>query len=194
MDARAHVGRNMLLYRFVIFNLLALTWLAGIEVYTGGFLSGLFLNDISRITAGTAALFLITYCCSIKVMWQTNQEVSSWDRWAWRELTEVSGSYRLERVTYIENCAVWMAYLGLLGTVVGFAIAVSNVGDHDFASLEGVKAMGQTLFAGMSTAFNTTIVGGVLGLWTEMNYRMLKTQVALIASAEERLVQATLAD
>ena len=66
--------------------------------------------------------------------------------------------------------------LGLIGTVVGFVIAVSGLGDslaggENLQRIQGV--LGQ-IVTGMGVALFTTLVGSVLGgLWLQLHYQML---------------------
>ncbi len=54
--------------------------------------------------------------------------------------------------------------LGLLGTVVGFSMAVAGLSGDDF----------ELKFLGLDTALNTTIAGLVGSLWLSLNERLLK--------------------
>ncbi len=54
--------------------------------------------------------------------------------------------------------------LGLLGTVVGFSLAVAGLAGDDF----------ELKFLGLDTALNTTIAGLVGSLWLSLNERLLK--------------------
>jgi hypothetical protein len=71
--------------------------------------------------------------------------------------------------------------LGLLGTVIGFAMALSGVDSASLASAAGVQKVAGQLMAGMRTAINTTIVGAVLGLWLDVNRRMIRTATVSLA-------------
>lgn len=63
--------------------------------------------------------------------------------------------------------AAWLcSVLGFLGTLIG--IMAGMAGGHDLTSTAGLLATGSDLFAGVGTAFSSTIVGafGMLWLWT----------------------------
>ncbi len=76
-------------------------------------------------------------------------------------------------VNYVSNMLI---LLGLIGTVVGFVIAVSGLGDslaggENLQRIQG--ALGQ-IVTGMGVALFTTLVGSVLGgLWLQLHYQML---------------------
>jgi hypothetical protein len=63
----------------------------------------------------------------------------------------------------------WLAQrcfqLGLIGTVLGFIIALSGVDPEQAQNLAATKAMVATLIIGMSTALYTTLLGAPANLW-----------------------------
>ncbi len=79
----------------------------------------------------------------------------------------------IQIVNYVSNMLI---LLGLIGTVVGFVIAVSGLGDSlaggdNLQRIQG--ALGQ-IVTGMGVALFTTLVGSVLGgLWLQLHYQML---------------------
>lgn len=68
-----------------------------------------------------------------------------------------------------------LVLLGLIGTVLGFIIALSGVDPENAADLSNVAPMVSTLIAGMSTALYTTLVGAVLNMWLMANHQLLAT-------------------
>ncbi|MBD9542967.1 hypothetical protein IB276_26330 [Ensifer sp. ENS04] len=63
--------------------------------------------------------------------------------------------------------AAWLcSALGFLGTLVGIMAGIA--GGHDLTSAEGLIAAGANLYAGVGTAFSSTVVGtlGMLWVWT----------------------------
>ncbi len=76
-----------------------------------------------------------------------------------------------------------MILLGLIGTVVGFVIAVSGLGEtigqgDDMEQVKG--ALGQ-IIDGMSVALFTTLVGSVLGgLWLQVHYQILLRAISTL--------------
>ncbi len=76
--------------------------------------------------------------------------------------------------------------LGLIGTVVGFIIALSGVDVDLAADVNSVGPMISTLIGGMSVALYTTLVGAVLNIWLMVNYRLLLNgTVNLVTSVVE---------
>ncbi|MCH8240925.1 MAG: MotA/TolQ/ExbB proton channel family protein [Proteobacteria bacterium] len=81
-------------------------------------------------------------------------------------------SHRIQIVRHISNMLV---FLGLIGTVIGFIIALSGVNPEAVSQSESVAAMVTTLIQGMSVALYTTLLGAVLNVWLNINYRLLST-------------------
>ena len=86
------------------------------------------------------------------------------------ELLKLKLSNRIGIVRHIANSLV---LLGLIGTVIGFIIALSGA-DLDLASdVQSVGPMITTLIGGMSVALYTTLVDVILNIWLMVNYRLL---------------------
>ncbi len=96
-----------------------------------------------------------------------------------------AGTLRLEltdRIVSVRHIANTLIFLGLIGTVIGFIIALSAVDPNTAADAENVASVIATLIDGMSVALNTTLVGATLYLWLTVNYRILTSgTVSLIA-------------
>ena len=70
--------------------------------------------------------------------------------------------------------------LGLIGTVVGFVIAVNGLGDTigEGENMERIKSVLGQIINGMGMALFTTLVGSILGgLWLQVHYQMLMKAV-----------------
>ncbi|MEE8352431.1 MAG: MotA/TolQ/ExbB proton channel family protein [Rhodospirillales bacterium] len=78
-----------------------------------------------------------------------------------------------DTIVVVRNVANSLVLLGLIGTVIGFIIALSGVDPKAVSEVENVAAMISTLISGMSVALNTTLVGAVLYVWLIINYGIL---------------------
>lgn len=87
-----------------------------------------------------------------------------------------------DRVAIVRQFASSLVMLGLIGTVLGFIIALSGVGPETVGNVAGVQAMVARLITGMSVALYTTLCGAVLSLWLTVNYRLLVTGTATLYS------------
>lgn len=78
-----------------------------------------------------------------------------------------------ERVRWIGGLLVM---LGLIGTVVGFVMALSGVDPSRAGSVSSISPMVAALLRGMATALYTTLVGSVGYLWLSLNAYLLAEQ------------------
>jgi biopolymer transport protein ExbB/TolQ len=74
-------------------------------------------------------------------------------------------------------------FFGLLGTVIGFIMALSGVNADTAGDVESIKPMVATLLDGMSVALYTTLVGAVLNVWLMVNYRLLESGTVTLFTA-----------
>ena len=87
-----------------------------------------------------------------------------------------------DHIVVVRSIANSLVLLGLIGTVIGFIIALSGVDPETASQVENVAAMVSTLINGMSVALNTTLVGALLYVWLIVNYGILTSgTVDLIA-------------
>lgn len=90
----------------------------------------------------------------------------------------LAGALRLElsqNITIVRHLASSLVFLGLIGTVLGFIIALSGVDPEMAGEAENIGPMVSSLISGMSTALVTTLVGGLLNIWLMANYQLLTT-------------------
>ena len=87
------------------------------------------------------------------------------------------------RIGIVRHFANSLVILGLIGTVIGFIIALSGVDPENASDINAVTPMISTLVAGMSTALYTTLVGAVLNIWLMTNYHMLTTGTVKLITA-----------
>ncbi len=88
---------------------------------------------------------------------------------------------RLGMASYIapiRQIANSLVLLGLIGTVVGFIIALSGVDPDTVSDVNAISPMVSTLLSGMAVALNTTLVGAALNLWLTVNYHVLSAETA----------------
>jgi len=196
------VHRHLLVLRFALFNIVATGLLAA--VYLQGWLDGAMLGYTAWLTSGIGAVFVFgLLLCGMRI-WHTNRELNaasqadppSMSR-VGRYLSKVAGraadsrtiSANLLRnrlgnqITIVRQTADSLVFLGLVGTVIGFIVALSGVDPQASTQLDEVAAMVGTLVAGMSIALYTTLVGAVLHVWLMVNYRLLATGISNLFNA-----------
>lgn len=182
--------RYLLIVRFVLINVVAAALLAGI--YLQGWLDAVIGGDLIELSAVIVAVFVYGFLyCALRVG-QTSGELDdvrggdpedkspagayldkaryTHDRESLRSVLRMRLGRRIATVRHIANSLV---FLGLIGTVIGFIIALSGVDPTRAADADNVADMVATLISGMSVALNTTLVGAVLYVWLIVNYRLL---------------------
>ena len=94
----------------------------------------------------------------------------------------------------VRHIANSLVLLGLIGTVIGFVIALSGVDPCAVGDVRNITPMVTNLLQGMSVALYTTLVGAVLNLWLTVNYHILAggavkllTGVVALGEANARL-------
>jgi hypothetical protein len=90
------------------------------------------------------------------------------------------------RIAPVKHIANSLVLLGLIGTVIGFIVALSGVEPDAAADVGAIGPMISTLIAGMAIALHTTLVGSLLHLWLMVNVRLLEggTVKLLVATVE----------
>jgi MotA/TolQ/ExbB proton channel family len=78
------------------------------------------------------------------------------------------------RIAPIRHIANSLVLLGLVGTVIGFIIALSGVQPDTVSEVSAIGPMVSTLIAGMAVALHTTLAGSLLHLWLMINVRLLE--------------------
>ena len=199
----------LLLLRFVLINMLGFALLAAAQIQ--GLLEMVLAADRTYLSVLIFFVFLGGLgICALKV-WQTSRDLNQvrafdplTDSRAAEYMTRLRGrggdsrailasSLRLklsQRVTVVRHVAGSLVLLGLIGTVVGFIIALSGVEPERAADVKAITPMISTLISGMSTALYTTLVGSVLNVWLMINYQVLaggtvKLITALLEFGEE---------
>lgn len=91
--------------------------------------------------------------------------------------TALIGALRLRiahRIAPVRHMAAALVLIGLIGTIIGFVVALSGVDRNAIEDPAAIAPMIATLLAGMSMALFKTLVGSILNVWLMVNYRMLE--------------------
>jgi hypothetical protein len=193
--------RYLLLTRFIVIN----TFLGALVLaaFGQGWLDTMISARLAELTLIIVAVFLYGLAACGWKIWRLTVELNGLameslpdDNPLSRYLDHVeasdsqsralqAGTLRLEltdRIVSVRHIANTLIFLGLIGTVIGFIIALSAVDPNTAAEAENVASVIATLIDGMSVALNTTLVGASLYLWLTVNYRVLTSgTVSLIA-------------
>lgn len=182
----------LLLLRFLLINIVGFALLGA--TYLQGWITTLLASDRSHLSIVIFVVFMGGLgFCALRI-WQTSRDinqakafdplVSSATADYVAKLRGRSGESRAifasalrlrltHRISAVRHAAGSLVLLGLIGTVIGFIIALSGVDPERASDVKSIAPMVSTLIEGLSTALYTTLVGAVLNVWLMINYRML---------------------
>lgn len=201
----------MLVLRFALLNVVAFGLL--LAVYLQGWLDEAFLGYTGWLTLGICSVFLFGLLLCAARIWRTNSELVAAGEAdpptvsrAGGYLSSVIGRSAESRsiaasllrnrlgsqIVVVRQTADSLVFLGLVGTVIGFIVALSGVDPQSSAQVDEVASMVATLVTGMSIALYTTLVGAVLHVWLMINHRLLATGTsnlfnAIVERGEQRV-------
>jgi hypothetical protein len=204
--ARSEGHRYLLLLRFVLTNAVAAALLAA--AWAQGWLDEIVRTDTTHLCAVIFAVFALGLAQCARRVVQTSRELNEVQsagpsaatrtgqllrrlaRGDAADRSELMGAVRLSlanRIAGIRHAANALVMLGLIGTVLGFIIALSGVDADAAGDVASVGPMVSSLVAGMSVALYTTLVGSVLNVWLMVNYRLLEGgAIKLVTAIVER--------
>lgn len=193
-SSRNWIRRHLLALRFALLNIVAAGLVAA--VYLEGWLDDALRGYTGWLTLVICVVFLFgLLLCALRI-WRTNHELNAVGEGmppppsrAGRYLASVAGRSAEGRticagllrnqlgneIAIVRYTADSLVFLGLVGTVIGFIVALSGVDPQASTQADDVAAMVGTLITGMSIALYTTLVGAVLHVWLMVNHRMLAT-------------------
>lgn len=197
--------RYLLLLRFVLANAIALA-LVGAAMGQG-WIGELLAADQGGLVRAIVAVFLVGLVWSGQRAVQLSRDLNELERFAKvpgapapayldtvaacaaESRALLASSLRLKlasRIAPLRHLANSLVLLGLIGTVIGFIIALSGVRPEVASDVAAIGPMVSTLISGMSVALYTTLVGSLLHVWLMVNVRLLEggTVKLLIASVE----------
>lgn len=177
---------NLLLYRFLIVNIIAVLGL--VVANTQGLIAPMFLDDFTYITSITTALFMVAWGTTLRRVVGVTKILNRIKRQGSYNSIQYQGTIDKiwAKIDWLTDTTAWLVGLGLIGTIVGFRYALSGVDPEALGDARGVQQALGPLMVGMKIALNTTIVGAILSIWNEVNQRMLRTAMTcMIADANK---------
>lgn len=190
--------RSTLLFRLALLNLLAFALLGA--AWWEGFVGTVLEADKTHLSVLIFFVFIAGFMISVWRAVQINREIDQFKQSSNASSNSVIaeslsnngsiGALRLRlthRIASVRHIANVLVLLGLIGTVLGFIIALSGVNPETASDIEGIAPMVSTLIQGMSTALYTTLIGSILNVWLSANYQMLASgTVELMSLCMER--------
>ncbi|MCS6778162.1 MAG: MotA/TolQ/ExbB proton channel family protein [Geminicoccaceae bacterium] len=203
---RAVGRRKLLLLRFALLNLVAAALLAAAAAQ--GWLDEMIESDrlhlvkliclvflVGLASAGWRAAKLSTELDALEAGRAEPGSKAAWflaatagkdaaGRAAMAALLRLKLGQRLAHLRYLANLLV---LLGLIGTVVGFILALAGIDPATVGDPSAIGPMVSRLLEGMAVALYTTLAGSLLNIWLSLNCRFLEGGTAhLYARLVER--------
>lgn len=192
--------------RFGAINLAGIALLAA--AWARGWIDIVIAADQTGLTFVIFGVFVVGLTVCGRKVWRTGQETAAarsarpaTGSWASLYLDTVDGrdsgaraivasTLRLrlsDWIAVIRHFANALVLLGLIGTVIGFVIALSGVDPDQVSDVKSISPMVSELLAGMAVALYTTLAGATLNLWLLINHRLLAgATTRLVTSLVER--------
>lgn len=205
------LGRRwLLLFRFALLNILAAALVAAAALQ--GWLADMFATDRLHLVKLIASVFVAGLIGAAVRAVRLSAELnavesgvlppgskSAWfltaaarcdgaGRAAMAALLRLKLQQRLSGLRYLANLLV---LLGLIGTVVGFILALAGIDPATVGDPAAIGPMVSRLLEGMAVALYTTLVGSLLNIWLILNCRLLESGAAHLYA---RLVERSEAD
>ena len=204
--SRERGTRSLLVLRFTLFNLIAMALLGAAALQ--GWVMPVFSGYTGWAVGGIALIFIVGLVWCGRLIHEIARELDQVRSGEARRGSRVFDHYKnvrgaakgmrraheraltlklKARISGPRHIAGSLVFLGLIGTVVGFMIALSGVDPAQAGDPSAVAPMVGTLIDGMGLALSTTLVGAVLNLWLTTCWRMLEHGTAkLLAELLER--------
>jgi hypothetical protein len=174
----------LLFFRFTLANALALALLT--TAWAVGYVDTVLAADTSRLSVAIAAVFvggwLLAGRAAILISRDLNRMRRSDGGFAGEPIDNLKERLAC-RVGVVRQTGSALVLLGLIGTVIGFIVALSGVKPGEAGDVAAIAPMVATMIHGMSIALYTTLVGSVLALWLTVLYRILATAASKLVCA-----------
>ena len=185
----------LLILRYILVNSIGLAFL--LALLSQGYVKKAFDADVTNMILVIIGLFAIGFITAfLRTLWiskelnQANSSIPNENSLAAEFINSAEGldassrsnlaaSLRIKlstKINHIKFIANTLVILGLIGTVIGFIIALSGVDGSGVSSdPEEVSKMVAVLISGMSVALYTTLAGSICSVWLNLCYQILST-------------------
>jgi biopolymer transport protein ExbB/TolQ len=196
----------LLVLRFTLLNLVGFALLGA--AYVQGLVDRALAADRTYLSVVIFIVFLGGLAICARRVWQTSYElnrvrISDTQAHAVHQLApmlgrkpdnrrNVIGALRLRlahRIAIVRHIANSLVIFGLIGTVLGFIIALSGVDPERASDINAIGPMVSVLISGMSTALYTTLIGAILNVWLMANHQLLAGGTVKLIAAIMELTQ-----
>ena len=184
----------LLLLRFGLINIVAFALLGA--AWAQGLVAKVINSDVTNMVILISVVFIVGLILSGYRVWKVSKQLNAAydfdpnqrsraadflkkskgkDAGTRANLGQALRLKLFSRIVHIRYIASSLTILGLIGTVLGFIIALSGVDPEVASNPSAISPMVTQLIEGMSVALYTTLVGSILSVWLGLIYQMLAT-------------------
>ncbi len=184
--------KYLLLLRYCLINSVGIIFL--LVAYTQGYLNSAIDADVTNVVILIISLFVLGLILATqKTFWiskelnlaylneskqdsLTNDFLIKSKNLNASSRSNLAASIRIKiatKIDLIKFIANTLVILGLIGTVIGFIIALSGVNSEVASNPEEIGKMVTSLISGMSVALYTTLAGSIFSVWLNVCYQIL---------------------
>ena len=184
--------KYLLLLRYCLINSVGIIFL--LVAYTQGYLNSAIDADITNVVILIISLFVLGLILATqKTFWiskelnlaylneskqdsLTNDFLIKSKNLNASSRSNLAASIRIKiatKIDLIKFIANTLVILGLIGTVIGFIIALSGVNSEVASNPDEIGKMVTSLISGMSVALYTTLAGSIFSVWLNICYQIL---------------------
>lgn len=169
---------NLLIYRLIVLNASGAAFVGW--ACAEGYISILFAGEKTGIGYGIVALFLVGLVGLAQRAWKASRALNKL-KFKQFGYSDDLIKFRIKNA-YLGDVAVWLVTLGIIGTAVGLIIAISGLALSGSNPTESINHV----VSGMKTALLNSVMGMSLGLWSEVNFRILSTATELLIKDSQK--------
>tara|TARA_B100000749_G_C18380385_1_gene445724 strand:- start:457 stop:1074 length:618 start_codon:yes stop_codon:yes gene_type:complete len=191
----------LLLLRFGLINIVAFALLGA--AWAQGLVAKVINSDVTNMVILISVVFIVGLILSGYRVWKVSKQLNAAYDFDPKQRSRAADFLRkskgkdagtranlgqalrlklFSRIIHIRYIASSLTILGLIGTVLGFIIALSGVDPEVASNPSAISPMVTQLIEGMSVALYTTLVGSILSVWLGLIYQMLATGTSNLVS------------
>ena len=191
----------LLLLRFGLINIVAFALL--VAAWAQGLVAKVINSDVTNMVILISVVFIVGLILSGYRVWKVSKQLNAAYEFDPKQRSRAADFLRkskgkdagtranlgqalrlklFSRIIHIRYIASSLTILGLIGTVLGFIIALSGVDPEVASNPSAISPMVTQLIEGMSVALYTTLVGSILSVWLGLIYQMLATGTSNLVS------------
>jgi len=182
---------NLLIFRWILLN--ALISVGIFTIWYQGWFTTLVENDKSHLSIAIIIIFSVAWVYqgfkALKISKNINafkqnvaeNNLEDYETTLSVQKLLIKRDKDLTKIKWMSQISGWLVLLGLIGTVIGFVIALSGVPQDTLSGAEGVEGIQNSvalIIAGMHVALYTTLAGAISGLILEVNTSIIHTALS----------------